>query len=201
MSVQVRYSWAPYVGYTQNRMWNSFPRETRTLPNVAQWPGEVRMSKGEIAERVPTKTSNFNTADGLFQGVTDPKPEMPGLRQLNCRCFEFSRVHMIMNRLNRFVRVFQVGKCGSVFWRRNRCLFPKESASNWAGVRPLKYPSCSGGVVEWLTSRTSNLSRISYLASRIGSKPVRNTPLFPLYTHCSVLACSWNGFESVSLSL
>ena len=31
VSVQVRYSCAPYVGCTQNWEWNSFPRETRTL--------------------------------------------------------------------------------------------------------------------------------------------------------------------------
>ena len=31
VSVQVWYSWAPYVGCAQYREWNSFPRETRTL--------------------------------------------------------------------------------------------------------------------------------------------------------------------------
>ena len=59
VSEQVWYSWALYVGYTQNREWYSFPRETRI---IAQWPGEVKMSSvvyGLNATSDPTKMVNL----------------------------------------------------------------------------------------------------------------------------------------------
>ena len=41
--------------------------------------------------------------------------------------------------------------------------------------RPQFYKHIGGGVVEWITRRTSNLR----IASRMGSNPVRDKPLFP----------------------
>ena len=58
----------------------------------------------------------------------------------------------------------------------------------------------SGGVVEWLTRRTSNLR----IASRMGSNPVKDKPLFPWarnYAYCLVMVGSMiSRFESVSIS-
>ena len=53
-----------------------------------------------------------------------------------------------------------------------------------------------GGVVKWLMLQTGNLM----IASRMGSKPVRDKPKSvslskKLYTDCSVLVGSRNGFE------
>ena len=63
VSVQAWYSWTPYVGCTQNREWNSFPRETRTLVSKSSPMTRKSYVKGwpnnKIAESGPTKTGNF----------------------------------------------------------------------------------------------------------------------------------------------
>ena len=54
----------------------------------------------------------------------------------------------------------------------------------------------SGDVVEWLTRRTKNLR----IASRMGSDPVRDKPLFPLARNFTLIAQYWLVPGTVSIS-
>ena len=69
-------------------------------------------------------------------------------------------------------------------------------------LKATKITKYCGSVIEWLTRRTSNLR----IASCMGSNPVRDSSFLQqgtkklLYTHCSVLICSRNGLDSVSIS-